>query len=308
MASRFNTLENLKKYVISLGYKDIKVADARSFFILVTGKRETIFNDIIKQLGGKKNSARQFGGSLGHIDVDSFRVGVKPLAAQGSGSAGVDNESFLVKNINSIVKKNGKCDVLFIDGKNKFLCKNVTDSKQVGADTANRKKSDVNIIGDNTYPVSIKKDNAEMWESADSFWRDNAVKYLTKLIKDKKVSITSIGGGAIALDKGIGIEGTLEETVNVVFGSDILRKGCVITKTFIAADFKFSGKENLLTVNVSSVISKVSDIPDKKQVWFLIRNDSTRKSIPNYPGTRVLAVYKSRINTNVVQIPLSQRK
>jgi hypothetical protein len=37
-------------------------------------------------------------------------------------------------------------------------------------------------------------------------------------------------------------------------------------------------------------------------VMFLIRNDKTRKSIKKYPGIRVLASYKKRINRNVAVV------
>lgn len=308
MANRFVKLQALKDYLKKIGYKDIKDKDSRSIFVLTNEKRNTVFNNLLQQLGGTKNPARTFGGSMGHIDVEGYRVGVKPLSAQGTKSAGVENEANLVKSINNIINEYGVCDVLFTDGKHKFLCKEVTTSKQVGADTAGRKKADVLIISASKQcPISLKKDNAEYWESADTLWRDNAQKYLTEMVADKKVTVETIGGSVIKISPNIGIEATEEEAKNVIFGSDILGNGCVVTRTFDGSEFKFDGSINTLVINVSSVIVKLSDVPNDKKVWFLIRNDSTRKAIPGYPGTRALASYKSRINNNVLQITTGKR-
>lgn len=293
---------------MKIGYKDIKDKDARSIFVLTNESRATVFNNLINQLGGKKNVDRKFGGSMGHIDVEQYRVGVKPLSAQGAKSAGVENEANLVQAINYVINEYGTCDVMFTDGTHKFLCKEATLAKQVGADTAGRKKADLLVMsGSKQYPVSLKKDNAEYWESADTLWKDEAIKYLTEMVAKRKVSVQGIGGGVVKITPNIGVEATQEEAINVIFGSDILGKGCVVTRTFDGTEFKYDGKTNCLIINVSSVITKLSDVPADKKVWFLIRNDSTRKSITGYAGTRALASYKSRINSNVLQISVSER-
>lgn len=293
---------------MKIGYKDIKDKDARSIFVLTNESRATVFNNLINQLGGKKNADRSFGGSMGHIDIEQYRVGVKPLSAQGAKSAGVQNEANLVQAINYVINEYGTCDVMFTDGTHKFLCKEATLAKQVGADTAGRKKADLLVMsGSKQYPVSLKKDNAEYWESADTLWKDEAIKYLTDMVAKNKVSVQGIGGGVIKITPNIGVEATQQEATDVIFGSDILGKGCVVTRTFDGTEFKYDGKTNCLIINVSSVITKLSDVPADKKVWFLIRNDSTRKSITGYAGTRALASYKSRINANVLQISVSER-
>ena len=202
------------------------------------------------------------------------------------------------------------CDVLFTDGKHKHLIKEAKVAKRTGEDTAGRKKADLTITDGKgkVIPISLKKDNAEYWESADSFWRESAKHFLDKAVKEGKVKVDSLAGGVIKITPNIGIEATVDETKSVVFGSDILpNKGSVVTRTFEGEDFKYTGENNTLTINCSSVITKLSEIPDSKTVWFLIRNDSTRKSIPNYPGTRALAAYKSRMTGNVIKIPANER-
>lgn len=308
--ARFATLDVLLKHLKSLGYKDLKKKDSRSVFVLTNEKRDTVFANLIKQLGGKKNAMRSFGGSMGHIDVGSFRIAVKPLSMQGTASAGVENETNLVQAINYVIEKYGVCNILFTDGKHKHLIVDAKVAKRVGEDTAGRKKADLTITdGKNKIiPISLKKDNAEYWESADSFWKAEAYHFLHKAVKEGKIKVDNISGGIVKITPNIGIEATPEESKGVIFGSDILpNKGSVVTRTFESEDFQYTGEDNTLTINCSSVIKKMSDVPESKKVWFLIRNDSTRKSIPSYPGTRALAAYKSRMTANVIKILVNER-
>jgi len=308
--ARFTTLDTLIKYLGTIGYKDIKKKDARSIMVLTNENRTTVFTNLVNQLGGKKNANRSFGGSLGHIDVGTFRIAVKPLSKQGTASAGVANETNLVQAINFMINQYGILNILFTDGKHKYLIKEAKIAKRVGEDTAGRKKSDLNIQDSRgkLFPISLKKDNAEYWESADSFWRANAQHFLDKAVKEGRVKVDSLPGGVIKITPNIGIEATTQESKDVIFGTDILpNKGAVVTRTFEGDDFRYTGEDNTLTIEVSSVITKLSEVPDSKTVWFLIRNDSTRKSIPGYPGTRALAAYKSRMTGNVIKIAANER-
>lgn len=305
----FKTIKQLKEYLEKLGYNDLKDKDQRSVFVLTNEKRMDVFNSLLKQLGGRKNPSTTFGGSLGHIDVAGFRIAVKPLSKQGLSSAGVDNEVNLVQAINYVIKQYGVCDVVFSDGSVKFLAKNIKEVKRVGEDTSGRKKADLilNDTNNKSFPISLKKDNAEYWESADSYWKSNAEFFLTKMIKEKKVQVQSLPGNIVKINPSIGIEATDEEAKDAIFGSDIFGKGCIVTKTFSGDEFNYDGSKNLLTISVTNVITKLENVPETKKVWFLIRNDSTRRSIPSFPGTRALATYKSRITANVFQIPKTKR-
>lgn len=307
--ARFNSLTALTTYLNKIGYKDIKQKDSKSVFVLTNEKRATVFNDLIGQLGGKSNPSKAFGGSMGHIDVENYRIAVKPLSKQGSTSAGVENETNAVQAINYIIQQYGTCNIVFTDGTHKFIAKDILLADRVGADTAGRKKADIVLKSSSKlYPISLKKDNAEYWESADTLWKEEAVYFLTKAIQKKLITVSNQPGGVVKIEPNIAIEATPQESENVIFGSDLLNKGCVVTRTFEGNDFYFDGKSNTLTIQCSSVITKLADVPDSKKVWFLIRNDSTRKSITGYPGTRALAAYKSRTQSgSVVKITSSMR-
>lgn len=307
--AQFNTLNSLTSFLQKIGYKDVKQKDARSLFVLTNKKRSDVFSDLISQLGGRHNHSKSFGGSLGHIDVGNYRIAVKPLSRQGTASAGVENEVNLVQAINNVIEQSGVCDVIFTDGSKKFTIKSASKASRVGEDTAGRKKADLLVYsGSISYPISLKKDNAEYWESADTLWKENAVNFLTKAVAKKDVIVEPVAGGVIKITPSIAIEATPEEAKNVIFGSDIFGKGCVVTRTFKGEDFNYDGKTNTLTIDCSNLIINLNDVPDSKKVWFLIRNDSTRKSITNFPGTRALASYKSRATSGKNKlVTVSQR-
>lgn len=104
--------------------------------------------------------------------------------------------------------------------------------------------------------------------------------------------------GYYTITPNFAVRATDEETKNVVFGSDIYGNGAVITRTFKSDDFQIN--ENILKITCSDIIEDMSDIPDEKRVWFLVRNDKTRAGVIR--GIRVLAVYEKRINPSVLRV------
>lgn len=238
--------------------------------------------------------------SIGYISVEKWRIAFKPASKQGGSSAGVENEKALVDSINNIIKKTGgACDVIFIDKKNKkFKIIDATKVVQVGADTAGRKKADVLIHTQSgkSIPVSLKKDNAEYWESADSFFGREAGDILKKALKSNKVRLEPIPdmNNVYRLVPEVKIAATLSEKNDTVFGSDLLRdKGCVIQRTFTNTDFVYD--KGVITIQVSFIAQKPSDITGDHDVVFLLRNDKTRTSKNlGISGIRILASYPAR--------------
>jgi hypothetical protein len=169
---------------------------------------------------------------------------------------------------------------------------------------SNRRKADVYVIDikGNAFPLSIKQDDAEIWESADTYYAASAMKAINEALKQQKVSMVP-QSNYFTIEPNIAVKATTAETRDVVFGSDIAQqKGAIITKTFSKGSFTQSG--DTVTIQVTDIITKMSDVDSDKQVYFLIRNDKTRRTIDRYPGIRVLAVYKKRINKNVVVITI----
>ncbi len=156
------------------------------------------------------------------------------------------------------------------------------------------------------YLLVSKKGNAEYWESADTLWGHKADEIVEKLAAAQKITLTKIGKSRksdsaefVKVSPEVAVQASPEETMSVVFGSDLLGAGGVVKQTFDDEHYKLEG--NQLTVTADLVITSPQDIPDENRVYWLIRNDSSRtRPRHKYPGLRVLASYRKRINKNSV--------
>lgn len=295
------TYENLVNILTSLGYDKTKKMSVNKIAVLVDDNRVATLEKINKNIKGSvydKNPSSE--SSIGRVKISGFSILAKPASKQGSASAGVENEQIIVDAINRRTET-GPINVVFLAKNKKFTVLNCAKASQVGGDTAGRKKADILLIDSKNkkYPISIKKDNAETWESADSYFGPSALKIIKKAIKEKKTKLVS-QGSYFKIEPNIAVEATLVEKQAVVFGSDLKNGGAVITKTFTSSSF--SGDSDSLFVDCSYIITKLSDVKGEKGVYFLMRNDKTRKSLKEYPGIRILAVYTKRINKNVLVV------
>jgi len=277
----------------------IKKMSGNKIAVLTNENRMKIIESIKEMFKGSRyDPTPKSDSSMGRVIIGSLSIIVKPASKQGRASAGVDNEDMVVDYINTSCKT-GKMNIVFA-GANRvtFEVIGCVSAKTVGADTAGRKKADI-VLTDykgKTYPISIKKDNAETWESADKYFASEADKIISKAVADGITEIVS-NGTYFTIEPNIAVKATVQETRDVVFGSDIEGKGCIVTETFKTSSFVSSG--DTITINCSHVINKMQDVKGDKEVYFLLRNDKTRKSLKKYPGIRALAVYKKRINKNV---------
>jgi hypothetical protein len=219
----------------------------------------------------------------GIIFADSLvKVLVKDSGKQGDQSAGVANEIEMAGIISSMIEKYKKVNVKFVDPRGKKLVlNNVIEVDVAGKDTADRKKADVVLKSKGaSLPVSIKKVNADMWESADSMFGNRAREILDKLIDEKVVTLNKVkmrGDQPVyALSKEIVMEPTEEEAMQAVFGSDINLKGGVVIQTFKPEHF--IQEENNITIECHAVIASRGDIPESHIMVWLLRNDSDRNS------------------------------
>jgi hypothetical protein len=227
------------------------------------------------------------------------KVLVKDLGKQGDKSAGVANEIELAGIISSMIEKYGSANVKFVDERNKVLAlDDVTEVEVAGRDTGGRKKADVVLKSEtDRLPISIKKVNADMWESADNLFGARAKSILQKLVKEKVVKLTKIkernGIPVYALSKEIVMEPTEEEAMQAIFGSDINPKGGIVIQTFTPEHFQ--QKDDNITINCKAVIATKDDIPESHVMYWLLRNDSDRNSKSlGIAGIRPLGVTMQR--------------
>ena len=230
----------------------------------------------------------------------AVRILVKDLGIQGDQSAGVANEIEMASLLQSVIEKYGSANVTFVDPRGKSLVIKDCNSVDVaGRDTANSKKADVVLSSpERSLPISIKKLNAEAWESADNLFGSKAREIIDKLVDDglvklKKLDKTRDGEPVYALSKEIVIEPTEQEAVRAIFGSDLNPKGGVVIQTFKPEHFTQKGND--VTVECHAVITNKEDIPESHLMVWLLRNDSNRNSKAlGLAGIRIMGVTLSR--------------
>jgi len=306
------TLDDIKsmlKKAMKLKESDFKVISNNRIAVLTDNNRiktmEQIAN-LLVPIGWKWNRTTKIS-SIGHLELEEAVILVKPKSKQGSLSAGLDNEARLVGGINqAIILNGGSLDVVFSSGRNKAHYTGIKKAVQVGSDTANRKKADLLLITEKgkQIPISLKKDNANMWESADNLWGLTANKFINKLVQENKIKLERQNAGHFKISPQFAVKASPTEVKEIVFGSDILSgKGCVIERTFVEKDFEYVAAKNQVVIQCSAIIKSVDDIPASATPWFLIRNDSSRHNPAiGYTGLRVLAVYQERINQTVLKV------
>ena len=247
--------------------------------------------------------------SIGAIRYKGGTIRVRPKGKAGGLSAGLSNEQSFIDAVNGVVEAaGGPVDFEFFDrGGVSWSVKGVQSATGVGADTSGRKKADVTLATQNgAKGVSIKKGNAEYWESADTYFGNEADNIIDKLIAQGKLELIPIGktnsNGEefVKLSREIAVRATDQEAIDIIFGNDLQgQNGAILKQTFTGDDFVFDG--STARVNCKNVIVDMPDVPDEMQVYFLIRNDSSRgRPKYKYPGIRATAIYKKRISSRTL--------
>lgn len=331
------TKDQIESILRKSGYEDFKVS-GNKLQVLVQipdGAKKDVFRaTVLKEIlavlqKGVPQAEPQYSNdaslsSIGGIvfGTSPVKVLVKDIGKQGDKSAGVANELELASIIQSIVEKYGFANVTFVDPRGKVLkIQDVTEVDVSGRSTVGRKKADVVLRSElEELPISIKKLDAETWESADNLFGKRAREILEKLIDDGVVKLEKIkerqGKPVYKLSKEIVMEPTEEEAMNAIFGSDLNPKGGVVIQTFKPEHFKQEG--NNITVEAHAVISSKEDIPESHLMVWILRNDSDRNSASlGIAGVRPLGVTLTRgigrkgtkdvilvdVNGNVVENP-----
>mgnify|MGYP003628815833 FL=1 len=271
-----------------------------------------VLKEVLEPHGAELKTDKPSLSSVGYVQVGIFKILGKPGKKQGGGSAGLDNEKIMIDTINAMIKETGGAlDVCFVGKNKKFTVKQVVRAEEMGRAVTNRAKSDVDLISvDNKkYKFSLKKDNAEYWESADSIFGKEASIAINKGVKANQINLEPYLGpkggdqkprftknkAILKIVPEIKIKMRDTEKQNVIFGNDIkANNGAVIKKTFLRTDFKY--ENDCLFVNCTYVYTELKDVKgtDEDPVW-LIRNDGTRSSdVMGIYGLRALAAYTKR--------------
>lgn len=285
-------IDILKKNLNLTDENFVKVS-ANKYKLLVPRAERIEYIKKIQAIEGFDYDPSAKGSSIGALTYKSSAFLLKPTGAQGRASAGTENEDVLENEIKKYLDLGIK-NIIFKGANKSYTIPNVTGVTGVGYDVAGGKKADIVIVGTaGNYPISIKKDNAGFWESADTRY---------KTLMTKLVSRISDGDFAPELifipfvdklgneKKGINlmynditktkVSGILvtdlpdKEEESIIFGSD---KAVVIYKTYTESDFTQQG-DNLI-IKVSKIIENMEDVIEYDLEPVLnIRHDSTRSA------------------------------
>lgn len=309
LSSDMEEIKQLLKKKLKLKEKDFKELSANRLAILSDGNRGDLLDNIanlLAPIGWKYNRSTKVS-SIGHVEKGKMFVLVKPRSRQGMKSAGLANETTIIATLREAIELNGgPLTVTFVSGRKKSSHQNIVKVVDAGRDTSGRKKADIVLVNEKgkEFPISIKEDGAENWESADNYWGKHANKFITELLKNGEISMDLQNAGYYRLKPQFAVKANEKETKDVVFGSDILSNhGAVVERTFRSKDFLYRGDRNEILIKCTNIITKMKDVKGRDTVWFLVRNDSTRNNkLIGYPGIRVLAVFQSRIGKTVLKV------
>ena len=243
--------------------------------------------------------------SMGAVLYDKIRFVIKPRNKQGRQSAGMGNEDDFVNQIAPYFE-NGPLNIIFQSPDTSLIQNRVEEVIATGYDTKDTKKADVILKGSKMYPISMKKNNAGFWESADTRYKDIVMK-LSKKIKEREFApnlvfkpfINKLG----VEKKGINImwdevnnkkvTGVIvndlpnDEAEDIIFGTDNAK---VVYQSFDTVDpeqiYKLKG--DTLTVKVTKILEDMDDVKKYQlQPVLNIRQDSTRSSTGGIRSTVV---------------------
>lgn len=309
------TKQDIQDILAQNGYTDLKVSGNKvavlvqvpdgqtkeAFRLKVLQDLEGIMNAANPELQARYSPYRNIS-SIGHVEFweSPIKLLVKDKGVQGDKSAGVANEIELAGILQSVIDKYGSAHVTFVDPRGKSLTiNNCTKVDISGRDAKGRKKADVVLVSPGrNLPISIKKLNAEAWESADNLFGQKARNIIDKLVDDKIVKLDKLEDSSDAqpifsLSKEIVVEPTEEEAMSAIFGSDLNPQGGIVIQTFKPEHFVQDG--NKVKVECHAVITNKEEIPESHLMVWLLRNDSSRNSKSlGIPGIRIMAVTLTR--------------
>lgn len=268
-------------------------------------RKETLMV-LLKSLKSVKATYDPVGSSIGRIVFPDHatKIYVKDIGKKGDNSAGIGNEKIIAEMLEKVISAHRFVNVTFVDDqKRKLTIKKVTTVDVSGRSSGTRKhggevkKADVVLHSTQGHlPVSIKKINAEYWESADTYYGAKAGALIKKLRQEGHIKLLKTDKpGILKLNKEIVVEPSEQEAQHVIFGGDINPEGGVIIQTFLPEHFVQNG--NNVTIHAHAVIKSKEDIPESHLMMWLIRNDSSRNiAAIGIPGVRVYAAaYKRAI-------------
>lgn len=232
--------------------------------------------------------------SVGHVRLEKFKILLKNPLNEG----GIRNEQFLLDKLRSFLP----CTMHFHSTDGAITAHEVVQCYNVSRDYKQRKKADILLetITD-IIPLSIKKDNADRWESAEGYFGRSMRLILDKVLADGTVC-SYREGNFIKIHPEFVVPALPNEIIDVSFGSDILHHGAILVRSFADRDFQWIN--GALRVECSHVLTEPMQITGSLTPWFFLHNTNNRNCRAlGLAGPRIEARYESRIGKYTIRLP-----
>jgi len=297
------TAEEIMK-ALNLTKDNIKSSSKDRIIILSDISRPDVFK-ALEKLGYKKDVNISGSSAGGYVAPNGTQIITKSESLTKVGGAGIENENIFVDNINNYINNSDfdKIKVIITDGSKELVFNNVIKAKNIGKEGESKgwKGDALLYTTSGTKSISIKKDGPFRWESAMGRYKDLYDTFMEKAYNKKIPNLeltsdpenpkvlqmmnpkTKTPYGRIFITDVPGLNDQLED---LVFGKD---KAVVIQKTFTDNDFTFDSDKDILTINVSKIITSVSDL--KKGDLPIIefeRNASKATQTSGYRGRGII--------------------
>jgi hypothetical protein len=292
-------IEAIVKKLTELGYRDIKEPKGNYISVLVPyEKRKETLKHIAENLDPEAilYPLPSNASSIGHVKLDEYKILAKPINKQGAFAPGLMNELILIQQVNAYLKEHGTIDIEFAARNKKLLLKNVHSVTGLGRTNAKGNRADIIFHGDQDYPISIKKADAENWAKIETYWGARAKVILDDLVNKGEIELKQIDH-YYRVNREIAVKPTEQDKEFVAFGKDNAK---MVQRSFENQDFKMVN-DKTLRIKADYVATDLSDLTGKHDVWFLIRNDKTRNPKDFLPGLTLSAVYPIRVAATTVK-------
>jgi hypothetical protein len=213
-------------------------------------------------------------------------------------------------------------NIIFQSSSKTITLNDVSEIDFVGGADAKDIKTDfrINYGGGNVFNVSLKRPNFKAWESADTLIGDYvAEKILGYLLEDLNNPSNARGYKPIPYNEGtktryriIRTSGGSQVAIayrcgrtdakRVIFGSDILGRGAVISNNFNSA-INING--DTVEVNVNGIYQSLNDIPPEIFPYFQVNSVKESRNAYRFPGLRVEAKPQNALGNSIkISTPL----
>jgi len=304
----------------NLGFINLNIKSRNRISILTNDDRSSVLRQVALAFSKRgavydpfyTTSSGAAPSSVGVVLVDNKLIFAKPLNKQGFRSAGISSEIAFLNAINQHLD-NGyglyhTITIVLQGGGKRIVIPKVLIAQETVR--SGNLKSDIILIRDGlpNYPISLKKVNAEFWDSSTNLYAYKAISILQTLEQSGETDITRTVGNRVDLGSNIGgiaVRANDAEARMFVFGADIEGNGSVIKQTFSGNNHMNWNDETLtLTISCNKIYETLQDVRNSSDDPYMLIKKSTGSpgfgATREYSGLKFHAVFKKRIHGNVI--------